>query len=108
MDKYEKLTEDLKVALEKAKEIAMKTDDGGTCNFDCCIIRLPRWREELVIKSIQLSGTVGHKWHIYGSVYYAIRNPILCQGNKNSIQAEVITEELSKIGYECWCYQQAD
>lgn len=48
MTKYEKLTCDLTIAVEKAKEKAYLTNDGGTCNFDSCLLFLPNANEKKV------------------------------------------------------------
>lgn len=61
MSKYDELRNSLKEAVKKAEEVAQTTDDGGTCNFDCCLLFLPRYNEEKTIEAIQAAGVGGSK-----------------------------------------------
>ncbi len=61
MDKYKKLTEDLRIAAFNATVRAAHEDDGGTCNFDSLAISLPRWKEELVLSAAEQAGVRAHK-----------------------------------------------
>ena len=108
MSKYEKLQNDLIEAVKMAKEEAMITDDGGTCNFDCCILFLPRYNEEKTIEAIKAAGVGGFKSNHFGKVCYMLGNPIFAQGNQRTAQAEKINEVMKAKGYDTAVYYQMD
>lgn len=108
MNKYEILLTDLSEAVEKAKEIAIKTDDGGTCNFDCCVLFLPRYNEEKTVEAIRDAGLSGFKSNHFGKVCYMLNNPIFAQGNQRTVQAEKINEIMKSKGYDTAVYYQMD
>jgi hypothetical protein len=69
MDKYEKLTEDLKEAYRLSKK-AVTGDDGGSANLDSTFLTLPRWNEKKVIKAVGEAGLhCGGKVHWIGNGY---------------------------------------
>lgn len=108
MNRYEQLTKDLQEATEKARAIAMTTDDGGTCNFDSCIIFLPRWNNEKTIAAIKAAGVGGFRSNHYGKVCYIIGNPVSAQGNANTAQAETIRDVMRSKEYQTAMYYQMD
>lgn len=108
MTKYEKLKQDLTEAVEKAKEKAMLTDDGGTCNFDCCLLFLPRYNEEKTIEAIKAAGISGFKSNHFGKVCYMLSNPIFAQGDCRTEQAETICEIMKSKDYDTNVYYQMD
>ena len=108
MTKYEKLKQDLTEAVEKAKEKAMLTDDGGTCNFDCCLLFLPRYNEEKTIEAIKAAGISGFKSNHFGKVCYMLSNPVFAQGNCRTAQAEKINEVMRSKGYDTAVYYMMD
>ena len=93
MNKYEKLQKDLTEAVAKAKEKAMTTDDGGTCNFDCCMLFLPGYNEVKTVEAIKAAGVSGFKSRHFGKVCYMLSNPIFSQGNQRTEQAEEIEKK---------------
>ncbi len=105
---YEKLKWDLIEAAEKAKEEAIETDDGGTCNFDCCVLFLPRYNEKKTIEAIKAAGMSGFKSIHFGKVCYMLGNPIFAQGNRRTAQAEKINEVMKSKGYDTTVYYQMD
>lgn len=101
MDKYDKLTEILTKAVEKAKEVAETTDDGGTCNLDHCIVFLKNYNKEKTLKAITDSGLTGYKTKTWcGTPCFALSNPVFAQGFRRTEQAEAIRDFLNKNGYE--------
>lgn len=107
-NKYEKLTSNLSLAIEKATEVAAVTDDNGTCNFDSCVLLLPRWNEKETLNAIKAAGVRGFKSSFLGKQCYFIVNPVSAQGNRNTVQAEKIANIMSQLGYEAYCYMQMD
>lgn len=108
MSKYNELKYNLIIAVEKAKEKAITTDDGGTCNFDCCVLFLPRYNEENTIEAIKAAGIGGFKSNHFGKVCYMLGNPISAQGNRRTVQAEKIAEIMNSKGYDAKVYYQMD
>lgn len=108
MTKYEQLKQDLTEAVEKAKETALTTDDGGTCNFDSCLLFLPRYNEEKTIEAIKAVGIGGFKSNHFGKVCYMLGNPIFAQGNQRTAQAEKINEVMRSKGYNTAVYYMMD
>lgn len=108
MDKYNKLQQDLTVAVNEAKKKAKTTDDGGTCNFDCCLLFLPRYNEEKTVEAIKATGINGFKSHHFGRVCYMLGNPVFAQGNQRTVQAEKIAEVMKSKGYDAGLYYQMD
>lgn len=58
MTKFEKLTADLKAAYNAAYPAAIKTDEGGTMNFDAPGVWLPRWPESKTLEAVKAAGWV--------------------------------------------------
>ena len=108
MSKYDELTQNLTVAVNEAKKAAETTDDGSTCNFDCCLLYLPRYNEEKTIEAIQAAGVGGFKSNFLGKVCYMLGNPIFAQGNQRTVQAEKIAEVMKLKGYDVDIYYQMD
>lgn len=106
MDKYEKLTEDLKKAAFVAKEFAYEIDDGGTCNFDSLMLVLFRYDKEKTLEAIRKAGLRAFKDSFWKS--YIISPPIPAQGDMRTIQAEKMAECMKKFGYDATVYYQMD
>jgi 16S rRNA C1402 (ribose-2'-O) methylase RsmI len=114
MSKYEKLTEDLKKALEATQYI--ETDesisDTGTCNFDDAGIFLNRWHEEKVNEAARLAGSYAVKHEdlskAFHKTYFTFGFPSHNQGNRRSARAEAICKILEELGYEVYLYQAMD
>lgn len=108
MNKYEQLKVDLIEAVARAKEKAMQIDDGGTCNFDCCILYLSRCNEEKTIEAIKEAGIDGFKTSYYGRVCYMLGIPVAAQGDRRTEQAEEIYKAMTDKGYNASVYYQMD
>lgn len=108
MNRYEQLKNDLKYAVEKATEIAYQTDDGGTCNFDSCILYLPRYNKDKTLETIKETGIRAFKGNYYGKVCYILENPVYAQADRNTIQAEIINKIMGNKGYNVGMYYQMD
>lgn len=103
MDKYTKLTQDLKAAAEVASPLA-DTDDGGTCNFDSAVLYLPRWVAQKTNQAIQAAGLRGWR-HSDG---YILSVPVPRQGNARTRQAEAMRDYMRDLGYQTGMYYQMD
>lgn len=99
-DKYEKLTQVLTEAVSKAKEVAMITSDGGTCNLDRCLVFLKRYNEEKTVAAIKAAGIRGYKTKEFSEPCYSLSSPIPAQGYCNTVQAETIRDFLKANGYD--------
>ena len=91
-------------AIAHAQQFA-STDDGGTCNFDACYIRVPGMRETTAEKiggvSLFTSGWHGRTLHLHGTEG---------QGNRRTTMAEAQNKFL-KANYpqlEIGLYYQMD
>lgn len=104
---YEKFTNDLIEAKEKALK-AVVGDDGGSANLDCLAISLPRLKEEKVIEAVKKAGlwTSGRRNWI-GKRYF-ISSPHGSQGNDNTKQIEAMRDYLKEKGYDVLIYYQMD
>jgi len=108
MTKYEKLTCDLTIAVEKAKEKAYLTNDGGTCNFDSCLLFLPNANEKKVCECATKAGIRVFKDRAFGKPCFFLSVPIASQGNRRTEQAEVMQKMLANNGYETTMWYQMD
>lgn len=101
MNKYEKFAIDLAEATAVAANACRFMNDGGTCNLDECLVKLPRYVKSKVEETAQLIGM-----HVFPSYcetgWFHISNPLPAQGYKNTKQAEIIAEELRRLGYETY------
>jgi hypothetical protein len=99
-------------ALKKSNEAALKlkdTEDGGSCNFDSPIIKLPRWKESEIKEASEESGVdIGDQlsgWHkgyrFVGTVKYG-------QANCRTRMAEAAKKSLEADGYDVSMYYQMD
>ena len=105
MDKYKQLTVDLC----KAKELATHcdlSDDGGTCNFDSAMLRLPRWQKEKVEGAVRDAGL--RAFFHDRSKCWVISVPVPAQGYARTKQAELMSEQLRADGYAAYVYYQMD
>lgn len=104
---YAKLRDDLKCAIEVARQNDTG-DDGGTCNFDAPSIEGDRWRESMVKQAAKEAGTTVFKWKLWGCTRWVFGVPGDGQGNRRSRKAEAMTEALAAMGYEALMYCAAD
>lgn len=106
MNRYEKLTKDLK----ESKEIAMKSiknEDGGTSNLDATFLKLKYWKESRVIQAVKDAGMYCRgKTHWIGDGYMlSIESG---QGNDRTRVRNTFVEEMRKRGYDVLHFDKAD
>ena len=105
--KYAKLRDDLKIALA-AGIAAEGTEDGGTCNFDACAVKLPRWKKALVKQAAEEAGTGMWIWDFYGHKDFVFEPNTRGQANKRSRNADAMTACMRSLGYEAMEYNAMD
>lgn len=104
---YEKFTNDLIEAKEKALESVI-SDDGGSANLDRLAISLPQLKEEKVVEAIKKAGLwTSGKCNWIGKRYF-ISAPHGSQGNDNTRQIEAMRDYLKEKGYDVLIYYQMD
>lgn len=106
-----KTTDDLVTSLMKAKAIvdAMpNADTGGTCNFDCPELYLPRARETVMkAVSARVDLTLS-KWpHGYRPTWHIIGIKS-AQGSSQSMKAEAFAKSMKADGWDCSVYYAMD
>jgi hypothetical protein len=105
-----KLVEDLKAAKAAAELVAMRSDDGGTCNFDSAMLDVKGARERDVMEAIEEAGLHGYR-HSGGWMWkgmYSLSAPVFGQGNCRTVQAEKMALELRERGWKTSVYYQMD
>ena len=104
---YSKLTADLKIAKEVAEKAA-KGEDGGSCNYDCLCLRVPRAREEKVLDAIKKAGLwCLHKSQWFGPCY--LISPGKCgQANSRYRAVEAMYKAMKEAGWNTGIYYQMD
>lgn len=106
MTKYEKLAIDLENAIrcgEEAEKAYLEKNngfDGGTCNFDACGIKLPRWIAEKVDAAAREAGTRSYVWDWCGIKRFVFNPVTHCQGTGRSVNAEAMTSYMKMAGYD--------
>lgn len=106
-ERYKKLAESLKVAVEAAKAVA-GGEDGGTCNFDSMSLDLPRWNQNLIELSAKEAGIRVFDTKIFRHKYYIFSVPFGGQGNARTRQAEAMAQAMKSAGYDASVYYQID
>lgn len=86
-------------ALKRAEAAALQfkdTDDGGTCNFDMPVIKLPRWKPEEIQAVQQATGIViSDKWDFgIWKGYRPVGTSRHGQGNRRTRMAEAAYKSL--------------
>lgn len=80
------------------------TEDGGSCNFDTCMVKIKipkKFREQTSLKLYAFSGF----WRGYYGIYSI---PYSGQGNRRSRMAEAAAKSLEAQGYDATVYYQMD
>lgn len=102
-------TIELEMAILKAEKESMKFkdyDDGGTCNFDTPIIKLP--------DGIKPKDVGGLEWKVekiggkFWKGWYFVFTDLRGQGNRRSKMAETVAKILKQEGIEAMVYYQMD
>lgn len=103
---------DLAAALTKARGVAEAiptADTGGTCNFDCPELFLPRWRESDVEAAAKVAGCTANKSRSFGGrTCYWIGGWPSAQGTNQTIKAEAAAKSLKADGYDCHVHYAMD
>lgn len=108
IDKYEKLSKDLKAAVESTENMDFGTDD-GTLNCDCPAIFLTRWNEEKTVDAAKKAGIYAVKCEtgfFRGAYTFVI--PGTFRASARSKRADAIVAALSNMGYRACTYSNAD
>lgn len=103
-DKYKRLTEDMKYALNEGKKAVEGMEDRGTCNFDSPTLFLKGFDEGKAIAAIEAAGSGA--WRYRGE--YIISPCISAQGEPRTVKAEKIASVLRLKGYDAGMYYQMD
>ena len=107
-DKYEALTLAIRQADEAAREIASKTDDGGTCNLDTVFLVLPRYNEERVEAAAKAAGCSARKTVWMRTPGYFISHNGGGQADKRSAATEAMSQSLKANGFDSHVYYAMD
>lgn len=91
-------------AADKARELC-DTEDGGTCNFDTCVlnIKIPKKLREAT--SLHLDKCT---WGYYRGCYFVQDIPHNGCGNRRTRQAEAAEQSLRADGYDAHVYYEMD
>lgn len=107
MDKYEKLTYDLEIASELAKEKTKGMNDGGSANTDSVFIKLPRLNEEKVLAAMKKANvSCGKKTEWIGKGYFIY--PADGMGDVRATQMKTMLNHLKDCGYNCLGFYMID
>ena len=105
----------LKAAVETAQNEAMKlkdTDDGGTCNFDTPVIKLPEGikpRKDLEGYLDKYNRPMLEKaWGRMWKGWYFVNIELHGQGNRRTAMAEAAAKSLEASGLQAGVYYQMD
>ncbi|MCK9416960.1 hypothetical protein M0Q97_09910 [Candidatus Dojkabacteria bacterium] len=107
-EKIEKIVNALNKAKNAANEFA-DSEDGGSCNFDSCVIKLPRWTEDDIKEIEKQSGVsigsqLSSRWY-KGYRFINIGNG---QANRKTRMAEAAKKSLKADGYDVSMYYAMD
>lgn len=105
VNKYEKLTADIKAAMEYAAPM-LDTEDGGTSNIDTPMIFLPRWNHESVEDAVRSAGAYAVRSEYWKA--WTIVVPAFVQGNARTRHSEAIVSYLEKAGYSVCVHNTID
>lgn len=103
-DKYKRLTEDMKYALNEGDKAVEDMEDGGTCNCDSPTLFLKGFDEGKAIAAITAAGSGA--WRYKGQ--YIISPCISAQGEPRTVKAEKMCSVLRSRGYDAGVYYQMD
>ena len=103
----DKLVEALQAAA-KAAEDAAQCEDGGTCNFDTAVLRLPGVRETKVQEAAQRAGVRLEKIEFLGRPGYFVFVGFAGQANRRTRQAEATAKALKSHGFRVAMWYHAD
>ena len=106
---FEILTDKILTALYEANaEIRANSDDGGTCNFDMCLVKKnPRLTYQEIIGIFNQCGLPARKMSGYDKGYIGIPN-FVGQADRNARWAKAFAKSLKRQGFETSMYYQID
>jgi hypothetical protein len=102
--------ERLVTAFKAANEAAIAADpknDGGSCNFDTPVLRLPGVRQEDVFACATAAGIGVDRTKWLGPGYF-VRTAARGQAMRRTVMAEAACKELKARGYDVMMYYQLD
>lgn len=97
---------DLAEACRLAKISACLVDDGGTCNMDGMMLKIPNIKHSRII-DIAHSVGIGC-WFSECWKAFVFGVPISSHGNRRTEQAEVMKKIMEERGYDASVYYQMD
>lgn len=107
--KYLEFANDLKEAVTEYRNAASITADTGTCNFDTCCVRLPRWKTNNVLEAAAEAECSAYKQEFFsGYVYMISPKGYLGQADRRTKAAEAMCEKLRELGYDTFVWYQMD
>lgn len=80
--------------------------DGGTCNFDSCVIFSPPSSD--LEQAAKLAGLRVYRRNWLDKSAYFLSTPVGAQGSVRTLQAEAMERELRGRGYDATVYYQMD
>jgi len=96
-EKYLKLIEALKQAKQAAQDADPGEDnDGGSCNFDCPAIHLPRVKSSTLATVKEKAGVGLSSIHSWGAGWYRVGVPLKGQAARNTAMAEAAAKALEE------------
>lgn len=104
-DRYTKLTQDLKAAVEAAQAAAAAIDDGGTCNMDSPMVWLPRWNAAKIKEAARAAGSGAYK---HRGSWWIFRTGVYAQGDPRTIAAKAASSLMEARGYKATVYYMMD
>lgn len=107
MNRYEKLTADLREAHEEANRFSIGENDEGTANLDATFLELKGWNESKTIQAIKNAGLYCRsktKW--IGEGYML---SVGCgQGNRRTVARNRFLHVLRSKGYSVLAFNKMD
>lgn len=94
----------VKEACNKAQELS-DTEDGGTCNFDTCILNIKMPKKLREATSLHITRIT---WGYYKGLYFVQDIPQNGCGNRRTRQAEAAEQCLRAAGYDAHVYYEVD
>lgn len=107
--KYAKLRDDLAAAFAETLPLE-ETEDGGTCNCDSAVVKLPGWNQAKVKQAVQEANGAEFLWKSGRTTFGWCISPRGGRGqaNRRTRRAEAISEAMKLRGYETTMYYQMD
>lgn len=104
----QKLTKDLIEANKIAVAETRDSKDGGTCNLDRVVLRVPRINELKVISAIKAAGLYCRSKSEWLGPCYMFNPTVGGQGDQRTKAVEVMKRELVASGWDVMIFYQMD